>query len=234
MIKINAVSSSSKGNCYRVTDGKTPLLLECGITFKVMQRAFDFNMSFAGCLITHEHGDHCKALKDVLRAGIDCYMSPGTAQALGVEHHHRINLVKARQTFKIGTWLIMPFDVQHDVSEPYGFLLANEDGDKLLFATDTYYIKYKFPGLTHIMVECNYAESILDANIENGSIHKSMRNRLIQSHFSLENVKTFLAANDLSKVQEIWLLHLSDTNSDEQLFKQEIAKQTGKVVYVPL
>ena len=127
----------------------------------------------------------------------------------------------------------MPFDVQHDVSEPYGFLLANEDGDKLLFATDTYYIKYKFPGLTHIMVECNYSEAILNANIESRSIHKSMRNRLIQSHFSLENVKTFLAANDLSKVQEIWLLHLSDTNSDEQLFKQEIAKQTGKVVYVP-
>ncbi|QNP15595.1 MBL fold metallo-hydrolase [Bacillus pumilus] len=233
MIEIKAISSSSKGNCYRVTDGKTPLLLECGITFKKMQRTFDFNMRFEGCLITHEHGDHCKALKDVLRAGIDCYMSPGTAQALGVEQHHRINLVKARQTFRIGTWFIMPFDVQHDVSEPYGFLLANEDGDKLLFATDTYYIKYKFPGLTHIMVECNYSEAILDANIENGSIHKSMRNRLIQSHFSLENVKTFLAANDLSKVQEIWLLHLSDTNSDERLFKEEIAKQTGKVVYIP-
>ncbi|USD81972.1 MBL fold metallo-hydrolase [Bacillus safensis] len=233
MIEIKAISSSSKGNCYRVTDGKTPLLLECGITFKEMQRAFDFDMSFAGCLITHEHGDHCKAIKDVLRAGIDCYMSPGTAQALGVENHHRINLVKARQTFRIGTWLIMPFDVQHDVSEPYGFLLANEDGDKLLFATDTYYIKYKFPGLTHIMVECNYSEAILNANIESGRIHKSMRNRLIQSHFSLENLKTFLDANDLSKVQEIWLLHLSDTNSHERLFKQEIAKQTGKVVYVP-
>ncbi|WP_260981841.1 MBL fold metallo-hydrolase, partial [Bacillus pumilus] len=145
MIEIKSISSSSKGNCYRVTDGKTPLLLECGITFKEMQRAFDFDMSFAGCLITHEHGDHCKALKDVLRAGIDCYMSPGTAKALGVENHHRINLAKARQAFRIGTWLIMPFDVQHDVSEPYGFLLANEDGDKLLFATDTYYIKYKFP-----------------------------------------------------------------------------------------
>lgn len=63
MIEIEAISSSSKGNCYRVTDGKTPLLLECGITFKEMQRAFDFDMSFAGCLITHEHGDHCKAIK---------------------------------------------------------------------------------------------------------------------------------------------------------------------------
>lgn len=232
MIEIKSISSGSKGNCYRVTDGKTPLLLECGITYKEMQRAFNFNMHFDGCLITHEHGDHCKSIKDVLRAGIDCYMSAGTAGAIGIDHH-RINRVKARQTFRIGTWLIMPFDVQHDVSEPYGFLLANEDGDKLLFATDTYYIKYKFPGLTHIMVECNYSTAILDANIENGSIHKSMRNRLIQSHFSLENVKTFLAANDLSKVQEIWLLHLSDTNSDERLFKAEIAKQTGKVVYVP-
>ncbi|MED2945480.1 MBL fold metallo-hydrolase [Bacillus swezeyi] len=233
MIEITAISSSSKGNCYRVTDGKTPLLLECGISFKEIQRGFDFNISqFTACLITHEHGDHCKAIKDVTRAGIDCYMSEGTASAIGLQHH-RIKPVRAKQQFELGTWIIMPFDVQHDVAEPFGYLLANQDGDKLLFATDTYYIRYKFPGLTHIMVECNYSNEILNENIESGRTPPFMKKRLLQSHFSLENVKEFLKANDLQKVQEIWLLHLSDSNSDEQLFKNEIAKLTGKVVYVP-
>ncbi|MEC1562523.1 MBL fold metallo-hydrolase [Bacillus haynesii] len=233
MIEITALSSSSKGNCYRVTDGKTPLLLECGISFKEIQRGFDFNISqFAACLITHEHSDHCKAIKDVLKAGIDCYMSLGTTGAIGLQHH-RIKPVRAKQQFKVGTWIIMPFDVQHDVAEPFGYLLANQDGDKLLFATDTYYIRYKFPGLTHIMVECNYSNEILNENIESGRTPPFMKKRLLQSHFSLENVKEFLKANDLRKVQEIWLLHLSDSNSDEQLFKNEIAKLTGKVVYVP-
>ncbi|WP_332286714.1 MBL fold metallo-hydrolase [Bacillus velezensis] len=233
MIEITALSSSSKGNCYRVTDGKTPLLLECGISFKQMQKGFQFRMSqFAGCLVSHEHGDHCKAIKDVLNAGIDCYMSPGTAGAIGLTHN-RIKPVPVKQPFKVGSWSIMPFDVQHDVAEPYGFLLANDAGDKLLFATDTYYIRYRFPGLTHVMVECNYSEKILNENIESGITAPALKKRLLRSHFSLENVKKFLMANDLSKVQEIWLLHLSESNSDEKIFKEDIMKLTGKVVYTP-
>ena len=232
MIEVTAIASSSKGNCYRITDGSTSLLLECGINYRDIQKALNFQMTqISGCLISHEHGDHVKSIRDVLKAGIDCYMSPGTARAINVSHH-RIKLVEAGKPFKIGTFQIMAFDVQHDVAQPYGFLIMNKEGEKLLFATDTYYIKYKFPGLTHILVECNYSEKILKENIENGSVPKVMEKRLLQSHFSLENVKEFFKANDLSKVQEIWLLHLSSSNSDEKWFKEEIMRLTGKVVYI--
>ena len=233
MISITTLASSSKGNCYHITDGKTPLLLEAGIKFKEIQRMLKFQTSdIAGCLVTHEHGDHTKGLKDVLKAGIDCYMSCGTAEAVNIEHH-RIKQLKVKERFQIGTWNIMPFDVNHDVAEPLGFLMVNQAGEKLLFATDTYYIKYKFPGLTHIMIESNYSIDILDANIETGRVPAVMKRRLLRSHFSLENVKEFFIANDLSKVQEIWLLHLSDNNSDEKLFKDEIEKLTGKLVFIP-
>lgn len=232
MIEVTAIASSSKGNCYRITDGSTSLLLECGINYRDIQKALNFQMTqISGCLISHEHGDHVKSIKDVLKAGIDCYMSPGTAGAINVSHH-RIKVVEAGKPFKIGTFQIMAFDVQHDVAQPYGFLIMNKEGEKLLFATDTYYIKYKFSGLTHILVECNYSEKILKENIENGSVPKVMEKRLLQSHFSLENVKEFFKANDLSKVQEIWLLHLSSSNSDEKWFKEEIMRLTGKVVYI--
>jgi phosphoribosyl 1,2-cyclic phosphodiesterase len=232
MIEIKTLASSSKGNAYCISDGRTTLLLECGIRYKDIQKNFNFRMSEVSCcLITHEHKDHCAALKDVLKAGIDCYMSSGTVEALGIEHH-RIKPVVPKKQFAVGTWTILPFDVQHDVSEPLGFLLANKAGEKLLFATDTYYIKYKFKGLSHIMVECNYSTDILNDNIASGSVPQIMKKRLIRSHFSLENVKEFLKANDLSKVQEIHLLHLSDNNSDEERFKREIMELTGKVVYI--
>ena len=52
------------------------------------------------------------------------------------------------------------------------------------------------------------------------------------SHFSLENVKDFLRANDLSRVQEVWLLHLSDGNSDAERFKKEIMEVVGRPVYI--
>lgn len=233
MIKIHSLASGSSGNCYHITDGSTPLLLECGIPFREIRKGVGFRTSeIAACLISHEHKDHCKSIKDVVKAGIDCYMSSGTADAINLQHH-RIKRVKAKERIKIGTWDILPFDVQHDVSEPYGFLLMNKNGKKVLFATDTYYIRYKFTGLTHIMVECNYSMKILNENIASGRVPKLMKKRLMRSHFSLENVKDFLKANDLSKVEEIWLLHLSDNNSDEDLFKREIQALTGKLVIVP-
>jgi phosphoribosyl 1,2-cyclic phosphodiesterase len=232
LIDIKVIGSSSKGNAYLLDDSHTKLLLECGVGWRQIQQAAEFKTSeIAGCLVSHEHGDHIKSLKDVLKAGIDCYMSAGTKGALNIQHH-RIKPIEAKKPFKIGTFQVMAFDVQHDVSEPYGFLIMNKEGEKLLFATDTYYIKYKFTGLTHIMVECNYSSAILDANIALGHVPTVMKKRLTRSHFSLENVKEFFKANDLNEVQEIWLLHLSDTNSDEALFKEEIMKLTGKPVYI--
>ncbi|PPA70070.1 MBL fold metallo-hydrolase [Jeotgalibacillus proteolyticus] len=232
MIDIKVLGSSSKGNAYRISDGRTSLLLEAGIKFRDIQRKLDFKTSdLAGCLISHEHGDHRSGLKDVLRAGIDVYMSPGTAEAIGIDHH-RVNKVENKKPFKIGTWTVMPFDVQHDVSEPFGFLLQNQAGEKLLFATDTYYIRYKFQNLTHIMIETNYSMNILKENIAAGRVPSIMRKRLMQSHFSLEHALDFFKANDLSKVQEIWLLHLSDNNSDEEFFKREVQKVTGKIVKI--
>jgi len=232
MIDIQVLASGSRGNCYWVTDGRTPLLLECGIPYKEIQKALNFRVSeIAGCLVSHEHQDHCKAVKDIMKAGIDCYMSQGTAEALGMSGH-RVNIVKAKQQFRLGTWAVLPFDTQHDVAEPLGFLLASQAGDKMLYATDTYYIRYKFHGLTHIMVECNYSLDILKRNMEAGAVPRGLKNRILKSHFSLENVKKFLLANDLSKVEAIFLLHLSDGNSDAERFKREVMELTGKPTYI--
>lgn len=232
MIDIQALGSSSAGNCYYVTDGTTPILLEAGLRYKDMQRALHYQISSVqGCLLTHEHGDHSKSVPDILRAGVTTYMSQGTMNAMQLQHH-RVQPVQARVPFTIGTWRILPFEVEHDVSEPMGFLLANQTGEKLLFVTDSFYIRYKFQGITHFLLECNYSKDILDENILEGRIPQVMRKRLLRSHFSLENVKEFFRVNDLSKTEEIWLLHLSDSNSDEERFKREIMELTGKRVIV--
>ncbi len=166
-----------------------------------------------------------------MKAGIDFYMSAGTAEALGISGH-RINIIKAKQQFRIGTWTILPFETQHDAAEPLGFLLANQDREKCLYLSDTMYCKYRFHGLTHVAIECNYSLDILRLNVEAGLVEPALKNRILKSHFSLENVKEFLKANDLSRVEGIWLLHLSDNNSDAEHFKREIQELTGKPVYV--
>ena len=105
-------------------------------------------------------------------------------------------------------------------------------GEKLLFITDSFYCRYRFAGLTRIMIECNHSYEILNRNVESGALPQAMEKRLMQSHFSLERVKEFLQANDLSRLQEIHLLHLSDGNSDAVQFKREIQQLAGKPVYI--
>ncbi|MDT3426106.1 phosphoribosyl 1,2-cyclic phosphodiesterase [Paenibacillus forsythiae] len=82
------------------------------------------------------------------------------------------------------------------------------------------------------MIECNYSQEIVNRRVLAGELHPAQKKRLLRSHFSLEHVKDFLKANDTRGVEEIWLLHLSDGNSDAALFKREIQELTGAVVRV--
>ena len=236
-MEIKVLASGSSGNCYRVGDGQTSLLLECGIPIKEIKKGLNFKLSeIDACLITHEHQDHCKALKDITKAGIETYMSCGTWEALGVEDNiwnSSFMIIGDKYQFRINTLGIVPFNTQHDAQEPLGYLIESRvTGEKLLFATDTYYIKYKFRGLTHIMIECNYDLRILQDNFEAGKVPQTLRNRLIESHMSLENCKKFLMANDLSKVKVIYLIHLSKGNGDPERFKREVQELTGKMVII--
>ena len=231
-MKITSLASSSRGNCYLIQDGVSSLLVECGIQLKKIRQHIKIS-DLDGCLISHEHLDHSKYAKEIINyTGI--WASEGTLSKIDVgPYEYRTTIAKASEDFKINTFTIIPFEVQHDAKEPLGFLIySNRTSSKLLFATDTYYIKNRFKGLTHIMVECNYASDILIANTESGRIPKVVAKRLFESHFELENVKKFLKAQDLSTVKEIYLLHLSDGNSDAARFKREIQELTGVPTYI--
>lgn len=232
MAVIQSFGSGSSGNLYLIESNGHKLMLEAGLKMQDIKKALGFQVSsLDAVLISHSHMDHAKSVKDLVKMGKTCYMSPGCAKELCIDHH-RIKTVPPRVPFKAGAFTVLPFEVEHDTDAPYGYLIGAPCGEKILFATDTYFIRHRFKGLNKILIECNFAEDILDANISAGSVHKDQRKRLLKSHFSLENVKDFLKANDLSQVEEIWLLHLSDRNSDEERFKREIAELTGVPVYI--
>lgn len=230
-MQITTLASGSTGNAYIVSDGDNSLLLECGISIDRIKRGSNYSLSrFAGCLVTHGHQDHCKAARDVMASGVDLYCSAGTAEFLQLSGH-RLHIVKSKQRFSVGPWEVVPFDTQHDCAEPLGYLIMLP-GEKLLFATDTYFLRYTFPGLTAIMLECNYDINTLDANVESGEVDLSRKSRLLRAHMSLEQCKATLMANDLRRVREIHLLHLSFQNADADRFKREIQRLTGKRVIV--
>lgn len=227
------IASSSSGNCYLLENKEETLILECGLTFKKIQEGLGYEtIKVVGCLVTHEHKDHSKSIEQLNKNGIDVYTSNGTMQALGLKESYRLKAIKAQEKIRVGGFTILPFDTQHDAEEPLGFLIQHQDMGKLLFITDSYYCKYKFKGLDHIMVECNYKKEILQQNIEKGLVLECLKNRITKSHFELENVKEFLRSSDLSNTKNIVLIHLSSQNSDKNLFKEEIERSTGRPVYI--
>ncbi|EMZ05520.1 beta-lactamase, partial [Staphylococcus aureus M1067] len=129
-------------------------------------------------------------------------MTAGTQQAMNFESH-RLCTIKAKQELRIGTWSILPFDIEHDANEPVAFLLQSTLGYKVLYVTDTKYLKYKFNGITHMMLEVNYIYEQMQENIKNGSVHSTLANRIMESHFSLEHAIGMLKANDLTRLEEI-------------------------------
>ncbi|MGK0554492.1 MBL fold metallo-hydrolase [Macrococcus capreoli] len=207
-------------------------MLEAGISFKEMQKAVKFQTSkIKGCLITHEHNDHAKFTSQYLTHGIECFATSGTVEGISVVHH-RLHEIEYKKDFKIGTWTIKAFKVNHDAKEPCGYLLKSAHGYKLLFVTDTYYCQYKFPGITHMMLEVNYIYEEMQQNVQNGLLHPGLARRIMKSHFSLEHAIGFLRANDTSQLKAVHLIHLSKNNSNATIIKEKIQEVAGVPVYV--
>lgn len=145
---INPIASGSSGNAYYISDGQSSLLLDAGIPLAQIQAGCGYKVSqLSGCLVTHGHGDHVKAAKALARMGVNIYTSQGTADMANLTGH-RICTVRALESFHAGTFEVLPFDVEHDVPEPLGFLIRSTvTGEKVLYFTDTVYIKYTFIGL---------------------------------------------------------------------------------------
>lgn len=230
---LKILGSSSAGNGYLFDNGTEALLVECGMPYGSIQRAVDFDISrLVGAVVSHEHGDHARHVGRVLHARIPCYMSEGTARSLTLDNTGLIKCIRPFDIHRLGGFTVKGFPVEHDAAEPFGYLIHHEEMGTVLFATDTYYLRYRFEGLSNILLECNYRSDLLDANYRAGRIPKPRRDRTIGSHMSYDTCTEVLLANDLTKVNNIVLIHLSPGNSHADEFRDGIEALTGKTVHI--
>lgn len=236
MITFQPIASSSAGCSYVVRSADhPPLLIDCGVSFKRIQQAMGFKVStLAGCLISHAHGDHSKAARDLMKAGIDCYASPDAWHQMFPrdELSHRAKGASRVAPFKVGPWTVQAFDAVHDAEGTLGFLVGSPCGKRLVYLSDTGYSKYRFDAITHLCIECNHSREILRDRVLAGQVDTARYRRTTENHMSLERLLEMLKANNLSRLEEIHLLHLSDANSSEEEFKTAVQRATGVPVHV--
>lgn len=232
-MKLIVVDSGSAGNSYLLTDSKgNSLLLEAGVHPDEVYKAMNFDVSgLCGVLASHEHKDHAKYIRHYAERGCKVLALRETLDAAGCNGNNYCKPIEPMHGYKLGAFKILPFDVHHDVP-CIGFVIEHPEMGKLLFATDTMMLEYKFSGLNHIMIEANYSDEIVSQNIDNGIVPAVMRDRLMTTHLSLENAIGMLKANDLTNVNEIILIHLSNNNSDVGEFRKRVMSATGKPVYI--
>lgn len=230
-MRLNVLGSDSNGNCYVLQTDKEALIIEAGVRFPEVKKALKWQLSkVVGAVITHEHNDHAKYVRDFVSNGITVLALSSVFKAKSIDSLSFRKEIEPMHGYIVGGFKVFAIPVCHDVP-CVGFIIEHEDMGRMLFVTDTMMLEYRVPGLNHILLEANYAEDILDAKIEAGSVPLSMKPRLIHSHMEIETTKGILRANDLSGVNEIVLIHLSNGNSDERRFVREVQETSGKPVY---
>ena len=226
-MELKILGSSSKGNGYVLEAKNEALIIEAGVKLLEAKKAIGFNISkVVGCIVTHHHNDHAGYVQEYTKAGVVVMALSSVIESKKLTRNYKA--IEIGKGYVLGNFKVFPFEVMHDVP-CVGYLIEHPECGKVLFVTDTYAMQYRFTGVTHWLIEANYAD-ILTENILEGRIPQAMRKRLLTSHMEIDNTKEVLISSDLSKTRNIVLIHLSDGNSDERRFIAECKAATGKCV----
>lgn len=225
---LRCLGSSSSGNCY-LLDGKTEcLVLECGIPFRAVKQALTFDvLKIVGVVASHSHKDHFGYADEYLKAGIPVYAPEETHRTLSKQYDAQ-KIVRCGYEYTTGNFKIYPFMAEHDV-ECFGYVIVHPDMGKLLFCTDSVFVKSSFKNLklNHIAIEANYSEAIINDLLSKGVIDQARVNRTFKTHMSIETAKEFVRVNKTTSLDNVILLHLSDGNSNAEQFRSEIQDIVG-------
>lgn len=227
-MKLTCVGSGSKGNCYLLHNDAECLILETGIPLKVVKKALNFRMdTVKGVLVSHEHGDHAEYVKEFQKLAIPVYTSFGTASHF--QSQTGIRQITELVPVQIGNFTVIPFSVEHDALEPFGFHITHPEMGTLLFATDCARIPYTFSDIDHFLIECNYQEDVILQNCNNHQLSVHLMERIQKSHMSMTGCMDFLKSSGGKDAQNLILCHLSASNSDVDTINDYFSTEFHKV-----
>lgn len=211
-MNLRVAGTGSSGNAYLLTCGSETLVIDCGIRFLTVKKALNFQIrGIVGAITTHSHGDHFKYAHEYEKSGIEVW-KPFLDSTL-------------IQTKRIGGFTIRSFPCIHDVP-CVGYLIEHpESGLKLLYATDTEYVKYTFKGLTAMLIEANYGEEYVNRD-------EAKYRHVLSGHMSIETAIECIKANMNDGLKNIILCHLSTGNSDPTAFLESAKEAVSDGVSV--
>ena len=126
------LASGSKGNAIFLGTEHTKILIDAGISAKIVAERLDLIgvaiTDIDAILITHEHTDHIKGLSSLaLRYNIPVFANSDTAKSI-VEilgEAPKFKIFSTGETFEFGDIEVHPFSIQHDTLDPVAFTITH-------------------------------------------------------------------------------------------------------------
>lgn len=201
------------------------LVLDCGLPIREIKKGLDWDISkVVGVLCSHIHSDHSKAVKDFENMGIPVFSHKDMEIDFEGEHEERKHIRYG--SFDINAFALTDMNgkfmhTNNDGSERpcYGFLIEHEDMGKLLYITDTELVKWRFSGINHILISCNYQKKYISDSAK--------RTHVLRGHMELETVKDFIKANKSNDLRTVILCHLSGDSANPEECLSEVQKVVG-------
>ena len=225
-------SSGSSGNCYLIKSEHTAILVDAGISgkriFEGLEQTDTPREQLAAVLITHEHSDHIKSIKTILKKQktLKAYANAMTWEQLEFPVcEEQKEVFETGEAFQIGDIDVKTFLVSHDAAEPVGYTFYSE-GKQISIVTDTGYMS------EDIISEIMEADIlILEANhdvdmLKVGRYPWFLKQRVLGEEGHLSNVAAgeailrLLSENE--KERHVLLAHLSKENNFPEMAYQTV------------
>lgn len=222
MAKAVSLFSGSKGNSYYIGTSSEGVLIDAGRNCKQILLALEANeldiKKIGGIFITHEHTDHCSALKVLTKKyDIKVYGSAGTLNAMirtdKINPDARVEVIE--NEIEIGNMLVKRINTSHDAAESCCYKVTTSDGKSALIATDMGIMLPKIREAAHssdfVVLESNHDIEML----KNGIYPFILKRRILSDRGHLSNVA---CANELVELVKngtlrLMLGHLSEENN---------------------
>lgn len=216
---LTILASGSRGNCYLLSNLDKILLIECGISFKEIEKALNYDISnVVGCIVSHCHSDHVKCAKEIQNACIDIYGNQETISYINFGYSHHLKVLQEKQKVDIGGFAVTPFELPHNGVQNFGYIIEQEEMGRLLFMTDFEYCKYRFKNIQHMIIEANYDKQYVTQYDDSPN-----RDHIFKGHCEIGTTCKFIENNNDS-LQNIILAHLSQANASPKDFTEQVQK----------
>lgn len=227
-MNLKCLGSGSSGNCYLLSTETETLILDCGLPIREIKKGLDWDISkVVGVLCTHSHLDHAKAVKDFENMGIPVFSCKDMEIDFEGEHEERKHIRYG--SFDINAFALTDkngkfMHTNNDGSDCpcYGFLIEHEDMGKMLYITDTELVKWRFSGINHILISCNYQKKYISDSAK--------RTHVLRGHMELETVKDFIKSNKSNALRTVILCHLSGDSANPLECLSEVQNVVGEGV----